>query len=121
MKKWLRTSIVAVLAISLVFIALVWIISTVDYYESGHAEFAGKFEKVRIGEPRSSVVALLGEPSDKDSEFRLGQKQGFEPAYQRAEKSNSSYYLFWYRGMDVVYTVGFDAQDKVTIIESGGT
>lgn len=121
MKKWLRISLYIVLGLPVVFVALVWVAGTAYYYGSGEAEFAGKFEKVKIGESKTNVLSMLGEPNHKDKEFRLGQKEGFEAAYQRAEKSNSSYYLFWHRGIDTVYTIGFDAQEKATITESGGT
>jgi hypothetical protein len=121
MRKWIRRYLVVVLGITAAFIVLIWIISTVYYYASGEAEFARKFNKVMVGELKLKVIALLGEPNDEGKKIRLGQKEGFEAAYQKAEKSKASYYLFWYRGIDTVYTIGFDAQDKVTITESGGT
>jgi hypothetical protein len=121
MKKWIRRYLVVVLGIAAAFVVLVWIVSTVYYYASGEAEFARKFDKVMVGELKSKVIALLGEPNDEGKEFRLGQKEEFEAAYRKTEKSKSSYFLFWYRGIDTLYTIGFDAQDKVTITESGGT
>ncbi len=70
---------------------------------------------------RERVVELLGPPSEQSSEFHLGQSQGFEREYEMARNSNSSHYLFWNRGIDVVYAVGFDSKDKVTIKAVGGT
>jgi len=67
------------------------------------------------------VLQLLGEPYRRDAVFYLGQRQGFEAAYEQAARSQSTYYFHWRRGIDVVYTVGFDERQRVTVASSGGT
>jgi len=88
---------------------------------SGEYAFTKNFERVALGFDEAQVVALLGNPNEKGVQFRLGQRKGFEKAYQRASESNAKTYWFWYRGTDVVYTVGFDEQREVVVAEYGGT
>jgi hypothetical protein len=85
------------------------------------AEFEKKFKLVQIGAPQASVLSVLGKPDAKENEFRIGQKEGFEDAYARAEASDSVYYLFWFRDIDVVFTVGIDSKGNVSAKECGGT
>ena len=83
--------------------------------------FGPRFKTIAPGLPRERVVALLGRPDEESAEFRLGQREGFEREYELADSSDSRYYLIWYKGIDVVYTIGFDSEDKVTIKAVGGT
>lgn len=83
--------------------------------------FARDFATVRTGMSRAEVVRVLGDPNEESEHFRLSQREGYESAYQEAERSSSKYYLVWYRWIDQTYTVGFDDQDRVTIAASGGT
>ena len=80
-----------------------------------------RYKTIESGMSRERVIELLGRPHEQSSEFHLGQAQGFEPEYERARNSDSRYYLFWNKGIDVVYAVGFDSEDKVTIKAVGGT
>jgi hypothetical protein len=80
-----------------------------------------RFARVRIGMHIDEVIALLGTHDDYSTEFSLAQRRGFEEAYNRASTSRSRYYLFWKTGLDVVYAVGFDENDRVTLTEAGGT
>ena len=84
-------------------------------------EFEQRFERVRLGDKKSHVVGMLGRPDERNPEFRLGQFERFEDAYERAQESTSKYYLLWYRGWEMVYTIGFDKKNEVQIIECGGT
>jgi len=83
--------------------------------------FYGRYESVKSGMSEEHVVDLLGRRSENSTEFHLGQYQGFEDEYEKAKRSKSQYYLFWNKGIDVVYAIGFDAQHKVTIKAVGGT
>lgn len=83
--------------------------------------FHGSFKKIEAGMMEAHVVAALGKANARTTEFRLGQYSGFEKDYARAAASGSSYYLLWYRGLDVVYAVGFDKDGKVTMKAVGGT
>jgi len=83
--------------------------------------FHGSFKKIQPGMSETQVVAALGTPDERSAEFRLGQREGFEKEYALAAESGSSYYLFWFRGIDVVYAVGFDAAGRATIKAVGGT
>ena len=78
------------------------------------AEFQKKFDLVQIGDSETKVVSVLGTPEAKEKEFRLGQKEGFEVAYARAEANDSFCYLFWFKGFDVVFAVGINNKGKVS-------
>ncbi len=84
-------------------------------------EFGRDFEQVTIGMEREDVEERLGSPDSSDNDFHLGQKDGFEDAYERAAQSGATYYLFWHKWVDTTFTIGFDANDKVVVAESGGT
>lgn len=83
--------------------------------------FQAAFKKIQAGMSEAEVVAGLGTPDEKSAQFRLGQYAGFEKEYARAADSGSSYYLIWNKGVDVVYTVGFDNAGRVTMKAGGGT
>ncbi len=83
--------------------------------------FYWNYESISAGDSKEHVIDQLGPPDDKSVEFRLGQRQGFEVEYQRAAKSNSSYYFVWYKGIDVVYCIGFDENHRVAVKGVGGT
>ena len=89
--------------------------------DSGNYSFREKFNKIENGLLKKDVIQQLGHPDKQSNEFQLGQFQGFEDEYERAEKSNSKYYLFWYRGIDITYAIGFNDKDAVVIMSSGGT
>jgi hypothetical protein len=84
-------------------------------------EFERRFALVKIGDSESKVVALLGEPDSREGRFRIGQEEGFEGAYARARASGSKRFLVWFKGVDVVFTVGLDEQGVVRAKEHGGT
>jgi hypothetical protein len=83
--------------------------------------FEQKFAVVELGDPERKVLALLGPPDAKETTFRIGQRPGYEAAYARATATPSVYYLVWARGVDVVFSVGIDAQGRVRAKEYGGT
>ena len=84
-------------------------------------EFKALISTIDLGTDRKNVLALLGHPNDQSEIFRLAQLEGYMAAYQRAERSNSAYYMYWIKGIDHVFAVGFNTEHKVTIIENGGT
>lgn len=83
--------------------------------------FARSFETISVGMTKDEVVQKLGRPNDQSEIFHLGQYEGYEKEYERAKGSNSKYYLFWWKGIDITFTVGFDEEDKVVLKASGGT
>lgn len=96
----------------------------VVYFSDGEVEvraFEKNFALVQVGDPETKVLALLGTPDAKETNFRIGQEQGFEEAYTRAKASGSTYYLVWHRGIDVVFSVGVDSKGTVRAKEYGGT
>ena len=110
--------IVATLGVICVFcVAVVLIRALAGYGITFHA----KYDTIAPGMSREQVIGLLGPPSEESAEFHLGQPQGFEREYETARKSDSRYYLFWNKGIDSVYAVGFDSEDKVTFKAVGGT
>lgn len=104
-----------------VFVGLLFVVAFSFRILSGEFFFTKNFEKVRLGFDESQVLALLGNPDEKGTEFRLGQYKDFEEAYERASKSRAKNYWFWFQDIDIVYTVGFDEHGKVVVAEYGGT
>ena len=85
------------------------------------AEVNKKFKLVHIEDSETKVLSVLGQPHAKENKFRIGQKKGFEEAYARAEANDSVYYLLWFKGFDVVFTIGINNKGQVSVKESGGT
>ncbi len=108
-------ALLVVILISLTFVSD-WLITS-----SENQEFRDRYKEIELGMPESMVVSQLGTPNERSSEFYLGQREGFEEAYERAVKSGAIRYLMWHRETDVVYTVGFDEEGNVAIVEAGGT
>jgi hypothetical protein len=88
---------------------------------SADRRFRSTFREVEVGMPEARVVELLGNPDERSAQFFLGQRAGFEAAYQRAAASNAVYFLVWRREVDLVYSVGIDSDGRVTVAEVGGT
>lgn len=84
-------------------------------------EFKAVVSKIDLGTDKKTVLQLLGNPNDQSDKFQLAQVEGYAAAYQRAARSKSKYYMYWFKGIDHVFAVGFDKDHKVTIIENGGT
>jgi hypothetical protein len=78
------------------------------------------FSQVDLGSTEKEVLLILGEPDVRESVFRLGQEKQSEAAYVRAAASDAQQYLLWFRGIDVIYSIGVDNQRVVVIKESGG-
>ena len=93
-----------------IFIFVVFPILTVFYSDikSSHYSFRNKFKVIKPGDKKINVIQLLGQPDEESNEFHLGRYQGFEEEYKNAQEIDSEYYLFWYRGIDVTYAVGFN-------------
>ncbi len=87
---------------------------------SENDDFRERYQEIAPGMSKSIVVSVLGTPNDRSSEFYLGQKEGSEEAYRRAEESGSADYFIWQLKNDEVYTVGFNEEDKVVIVEADG-
>jgi len=85
------------------------------------SKFERRFSTAAIGDNKTEVIDRLGKPDDFDADFRLGQLEGHEDAYEQARKSGATQFLFWIKGIDVVFAVGFDENDKVVLAEYGGT
>ncbi len=84
-------------------------------------EFKKDFQEVAIGMRRQEVERHLGAPDYTSDEFHLGQREGFEDAYERAAQSEAQYYLSWHRWIDYVFTIGFNESNEAVVVESGGT
>jgi len=108
-------ALLAVILFGLTF-ATDWLITS-----SENQEFRDRYKEIELGMPESMVVSLLGTPNARSSEFYLGQREGFEKAYERAAESGATHYLMWYWETDMVYTVGFNEEGNVAIVEVGGT
>jgi len=83
--------------------------------------FEKLFNSLSLGDSEEKVKRVLGEADRIETEFRLGQKEGFENSYARAENSNSVRYLVYFKGIDIVYSVGINQAGNVSLVESGGT
>ena len=109
-----------VVVVSLVLVvATIYVRTMPDIQEV--SEFEKKFQLVQLGDTEAKALAVLGKPDAKEREFRLGQRKGFEDVYARAEASDSTYYLLWFKGIDVVFSVGINSKGQVSAKESGGT
>jgi len=104
----------AVLSAPIVYLGIDFLFFT-DY------QLKKKFNSIHVGAPKGEVISILGAPDKQDTVFHLGQYEGFQQEYIKAEKSGSKYYLFWHGEIDTVYVVGFNDKDRVTIKSYGGT
>lgn len=104
---------------SLTLVLFLAVRSTPDFREV--EEFEGRFSTVTLGDSKEKVIEVLGEPDAVDIEFRLGQLEGYEDAYERARDSGTKKFAYWFRGIDVVFAIGFDENEKVISMEYGGT
>jgi hypothetical protein len=98
-----------------------YVVNLTDPVAQEYREFERRFSAVTLGDSREKVFDRLGKPDDVDGDFRLGQIEGHEDAYERARNSGAIEYSFWFRGIDVVFAIGFDETNKVTLTEFGGT
>jgi hypothetical protein len=111
----------AATAVAILFVFAVRLAYESMVVNASDRELRSKWELVVPGMTEERVVALLGVPDHWSRQFHLGQRQGYEDAYDRAARSGSTYYLSWNREIDLVYTVGFDPARLVRIKEKGGT
>jgi hypothetical protein len=65
----------------------------------------------------AEVVELLGDPDEERDYSAPGRYEGYDDEYEEAGRSGSSCYLLW-RRRGVVYTVGFDGEEYVTVKRS---
>lgn len=89
--------------------------------DSGNYAFQKKYDGIKFGISKDEVINQLGKPDDQSTEFHLSQHKGFEDEYSKAQKSNSKYYLYWYRSIDITYVIGFNDKDKAILKSHGGT
>ncbi len=68
--------------------------------------------------PKSSSYSA---PDDISTEFRLGQRIGFESTYEAAASSGASQWLIWQRDLDLTFAIGLDSSDRVVFSAVGGT
>ena len=85
------------------------------------SEFDERLQKILLGDSENTVRSILGTPDAIETQFRLGQEHGFEEAYDRANMSGSERYLVYFRGIDVVFSVGVNENGEVRAKEAGGT
>jgi hypothetical protein len=71
--------------------------------------------------PRQEVVRLMGAEGSRSDKFHLGQFAGFEFQYAVASRVGAAYFLSWRTGVDTVFTIAFDQNDKAIYKASGGT
>ena len=80
-----------------------------------------RFNEIRLNMPRQDIVKLMGSEGNRSDTFHLGQLQGFEIEYRTASRIGAAYFLSWHTGVDIVFTVAFDENDKVIYKARGGT
>ena len=107
--------------LSLIVLSLFLLWGLIYTHSAGGLKFYINYHRIGIGDSKDRVVDLLGVPNTNSVEFYLGQNVGYESKYSAAKKSNSVEYLIWNKGIDVVYSIGFDLNDKVTFKAYGGT
>jgi hypothetical protein len=79
-----------------------------------------QYGTIRPGMPRQEVVRRMGQPKSEETQFHLMLPNGYEEHYERARKSGSAYYLYWwdYSG-DIIYAVGFNTNNVATMKADG--
>jgi len=117
-KQTMRKALIA----SLVVAAVVAVAGAylLQHWVTGLSAYPG-WHKVRVGDTRERVLELMGRPREESREFRLGQEGGFEKQYAEAAASGASVWLIYEAGIDVVYAIGLDANDRVVYKAVGGT
>ena len=90
-------------------------------HQSGELAFTAKVQELSLGQPVDTAVRRLGPPHEIAASFRLGQQSGFEDAYQRAAESTAVQYYTWQCCIDMTYTIGVDGEQRMVVIEYGGT
>ena len=110
---------VTIACLGFIYVALLLVVRNLPDVKEVN-EFETKFVQINIGDTEKKVLSILGSPDKKLEEFHLGQVEGFEEVYAKANKTNSEYYLIWHKGIDYVFTVGVK-NGAITIRESGGT
>lgn len=83
--------------------------------------FGSKFAKVKSGQSREQVVALLGKPARRSESFVLPQREHYEQLFQEAAESRAVRYLYWDTGIDEVAVVGLDPDSRVVFKCRAGT
>jgi hypothetical protein len=78
--------------------------------DSEHRAFDERFSRIRAGAQEADVLEALGEPDAKV--YEAGPASGADNA--------SCYCLFWFRGVEYLYTVRIDRRGRVRATESGG-
>jgi hypothetical protein len=78
------------------------------------------YHAIEFNMPRDQVVKLMRSEGRQSDRFYLGQRDGYEFEYAAAEKIGAAYFLSWITGIDHVFTVGFDKNNKA-IFKSHGT
>ena len=111
------------LGCAIVVVAALVMARTLDYVITSPQDraFRSTFANVKLGMTEAQVIAFLGKPDSQGREFHLGQRDGFEDAYSRAERSDANKFLFWNREVGLVYAVGVDGTGRVVLLEKGGT
>jgi len=119
-RRWVWAA-AAIVAVAAAFVATVNISYELLIVQPEDRVVRRGWRRIVPGMSEREVVDLLGSPDDRSEVFYLGQREGFEDAYSRAAESRSTYYLVWRREIDVVYAVGFDQEQSVSVKEVGGT
>jgi len=80
------------------------------------------YQSLRNGMTKDEVFRRMGKPPVATNDhFLLGQYRGNEQEYAKTNGVNFSIFYLWDNGIDWVYCIGFDAQDKVVVKGQGGT
>lgn len=109
-----------IISLAVLFILLYGLSFTLSV-TSGQHEFTSKFKSIKLETPINNAVRLLGEPTEITTVFRLGQREGYEQSYFRAENSGSAKYYIWSCCIDMTYTLGINTKGKIVLAEYGGT
>lgn len=79
------------------------------------------FAEIKPEMSKQEIVHRMGSEGKRTDTFNLGQRAGFEFQYAVASRIGAAYFLSWHTGVDVVFTVAFDQNDKAIYKASGGT
>ena len=120
MKKQTMRKVVIALLVAAAAVVVVAGAYGLGHWLTGRWAYPG-WHKVRVGDTRQRVLELMGRPREESGEFRLGQETGHQKQYAEAAASGASVWLIYEAGIDVVFAIGLDADDRVVYKAVGGT
>jgi hypothetical protein len=82
---------------------------------------ARSYSEIKVGMTNEQVTTMMGESGRKSDTFHLAQQAGYEFEHEVGKRIGAAYFLSWTAGIDEVFTVTFDHENRVIYKARGGT